>query len=250
MALQEPRPGRRASPPRVTPPKFPTAGKAGGNGAWTRKRPKQRGKLAHTADKKEVLHSTTTQEGLEFEFPSAPLEVRPGRIMNMTPEAKVERQHLFLQAFLEYGTIAAGCRAAEINRRTYYRWIDDPNDRNFFEAMEDSTETVADDLEQSALTRAKDKSDILAIFLLKGMRHKYRDNFKGNGSNGKPEEEEEKERTASSIVRSKLDALKRKKGGSGLTPEGLQAQVQQARLRGKVRTDEDDDSDIIGEDDD
>lgn len=245
MASAEPRPGRRASPPRVKVPS-PTTGKPGGNGSWTKKlqkRGKQAGANSHTLHKKEVVHSKENTEEAEL-----PLIVRPGRVMDMTPAGKVERQKIFLETFMDRGTISAGCRAAEISHTTFYWWLD--NDPNFLAAYTPAVEVVADELEESAYARAKDKSDILAIFLLKGMRHKYRDTYKGPNGNGKPEEEEEKEHTASTVVRSKLDALKRKKGGSGISPEKLQVQVQQARLRGKVRTDEDDDSDIMGEDDD
>lgn len=45
--------------------------------------------------------------------------------------------------------------------------------------MNEAEEIVSDDLEETAAERAKDKSDLLMMFLLKKRRPEFRDNFKG-----------------------------------------------------------------------
>lgn len=106
--------------------------------------------------------------------------------LELTPEGKRDRQGWFLQGYLESGTVTGGCRYAGISRFTYYRWL--AEDPEFKEAAEKIPEMIADDLEEVAVERAKEKSDLLLIFTLKRFRPEYRDNFKPEGG-GKVEEE-------------------------------------------------------------
>lgn len=80
-----------------------------------------------------------------------------------------------LAKYVEFGTVAAACRAVGIGRTTWYYWR--THDKEFDIAVQEAEETVADDLEQAAIARARQgKSDTLMIFLLKGLRpEKYKD---------------------------------------------------------------------------
>ena len=71
-----------------------------------------------------------------------------------------------LAAFVEYGTISAACKAAGIGRSTWYGIKKD--DPQFAADAEHAKHEVADGLEQEAIRRAYDGSDVLLIFLLKG----------------------------------------------------------------------------------
>lgn len=80
----------------------------------------------------------------------------------------------FLEAFAEYGTVSHACRASGVSRATVYRHREDHPE--FAEQWAAVEESVSDDLEPEAVTRAKDGSDLLLIFLLKARRpHRYRE---------------------------------------------------------------------------
>lgn len=76
------------------------------------------------------------------------------------------------------GVVTAAAKAAKIDRRTVYNWLD--SDPDFAEALEQAKESVIDMLEQEAIKRATTgKSDTLLIFLLKGMKpEKYSDRIR------------------------------------------------------------------------
>jgi hypothetical protein len=81
----------------------------------------------------------------------------------------------FLEAFRTYGTVTHACKAVSVGRRTVYdaREADEAFAAEWA-AVEDD---VSDDLEEEAVRRAKDGSDVLLIFLLKARRpQKYREN--------------------------------------------------------------------------
>lgn len=83
----------------------------------------------------------------------------------------------FIDAYIELGTITHAARKAGISRRTVYDWRQ--ADEEFALALHDCREQVTDDLEREAITRAKDGSDTLLIFMLKANRpEKYRENVK------------------------------------------------------------------------
>lgn len=126
------------------------------------------------------------------------------------------KQRAFLAAFAKLGNIAEACVAAATGRRSHYDWIEQPE---YKAAFEDAKEEAADLLEGEARRRAqygvrepvvyqgelcyekvvdpetgeitrgskplviRKYSDVLLIFLLKGLRpEKYRDNMHVSGS--------------------------------------------------------------------
>jgi hypothetical protein len=217
-----------------------TAGTPGGNGSWAKKRLRQikaakdaAAASAHILNQKEDNTSTTD------------IAIKP---MDMTSKGKVERQKKFLWGLVESGTIAAGCRVADVTRTTYYQWLQEGGD--FKVAVEAAFEEVADGLEEQGLARAKEKSDILLIFLLKGYRPKFRDNFKGAEESTKPEEEAEKKRLASNVVRERLGSLRKRRGVTLESDvpklakvEDLEEQISRARSGRKIDK-EDDEEDV------
>src|SRR5690606_8186693 len=88
------------------------------------------------------------------------------------------KKRAFLLAYMQTGVVTAAAKAAKIDRRTVYNWLD--SDPDFADAMEQAKEAVVDMLEQEAIKRATTgKSDTLLIFLLKGMKpEKYSDRIR------------------------------------------------------------------------
>ncbi len=81
----------------------------------------------------------------------------------------------------------AACQAAGIDRKTAYNWRD--RDNEFRRAWEEALEDACDILEAEAWQRARGKSDLLLIFLLKAHRpSKYRETSRHEltGVDGKP----------------------------------------------------------------
>ncbi|ANX03403.1 hypothetical protein [Immundisolibacter cernigliae] len=71
---------------------------------------------------------------------------------------------------------AAACRAAGLGRTAFYAWRND--DPEFLERTDAAIEEGTDKLEDVALQRAEDSSDLLLIFLLKARRPgKYRERY-------------------------------------------------------------------------
>lgn len=92
------------------------------------------------------------------------------------PDAQKARA---LVKYRECGTIRGACEAAGIGRRTWYNWLEE--DKAFAAAVDEAKEDVADELEETAATRAKakDGSDLLLIFLLKALRpSRFRENMR------------------------------------------------------------------------
>lgn len=172
----------------------PTAGKPGGNGAWSKKR---------RAKKVEVVEETENEGAITSHVTTKTRLV----LHDMTPAGKLKRQEQFLEGLIEFGTIRAGCRAAEVDRPTYYRWIE--QDPDFKAAVEYTFEDHADDLEQEAYRRAKEKSDLLLMFAIKRFRPAFRDNYKG-AEGGKAGDEAMKQKTAAAQVQSRLAALRKR----------------------------------------
>ncbi|KKM92399.1 hypothetical protein LCGC14_1218870 [marine sediment metagenome] len=95
----------------------------------------------------------------------------------LTAKQRVTKKKALLKAFEEYGTISHACEEADIGRTTVYAWI--KKSPKFAKKVEDARKVVGESLEKEAITRAKDGSDILLIFLLKGIYPgKYRDTAK------------------------------------------------------------------------
>jgi hypothetical protein len=94
----------------------------------------------------------------EFNLPNRPLWAVP-----------------FLRAYAKNGNIKEALNLAGVSRRAVYKLRD--IDEEFRQAIEDALEDGADELEDIARQRAKAGSDVLLMFLLKGLRPwKYRDN--------------------------------------------------------------------------
>jgi len=83
-------------------------------------------------------------------------------------DKKADRQERFLRAFSQIPHIGEACAAASISRNTYYRWLKE--DEAFAEKAKEAEEYGLDELEAEAIRRAKEKSDVLLIFLLKSKR--------------------------------------------------------------------------------
>lgn len=184
----------------------PTAGTKGGNGAWSKKSRAVAAKRAMleravAAQTHEVAEKGDTGVASPFE---------QLRLLDLTPQGRLDRQQKFLQSYLEFGTVTAGCRGAGVSRRQYYHWLEKYPD--FKEAVDVALEGHVDDLEEAARTRAKEKSDLLMIFLLKRHRPEFRDSHQvpgGSGAEGsKPQEQEEAEAAAAETVKSRLNSLR------------------------------------------
>ena len=88
------------------------------------------------------------------------------------------KKRAFLLALSQLGTVSEAARSVGIDRTTIYVWKQ--KDPDFARACESARyqglENLADDLEKVAYERAREKSDVLTIFLLKGYRpHLFRE---------------------------------------------------------------------------
>lgn len=83
----------------------------------------------------------------------------------------------FLELVRDGQSIKKAAAAANIPRNTVYRWRQE--DPDFAHEWDEAWEQGADHLEDIALSRAEDGSELMTIFLLKGRRPgRYRDNVK------------------------------------------------------------------------
>lgn len=91
---------------------------------------------------------------------------------------------VFLAHYGQTGNISASCQAAGITRMSFVRAKN--SDAEFLEAFTEAHENAIDTLEEVARQRALDGSDLLTIFLMKGMRpEKYRDAYKEGDQSSK-----------------------------------------------------------------
>lgn len=111
--------------------------------------------------------------------------------------ARQRKKALFLGSYAKAGNITIACQAADIHRSTYYEWTE--HDSDFSAALKQAGEMAADLIEEACRQRAVEGvvketpiyhngnylgsvvetkySDVLAMFLLKGLRpQKYREN--------------------------------------------------------------------------
>lgn len=87
-----------------------------------------------------------------------------------------EKRAKFFTILSEGGTVMEGCRAIDISRQSMY--ARKRSDGVFSDDWDVAYEEGTDSLEVEATRRAKESSDTLLIFLLKGRRpEKYRDRF-------------------------------------------------------------------------
>lgn len=108
----------------------------------------------------------------------------PARTSETDEKAQKER---YLRAIGAVGTLTAGCKAAKVSPNTVYKWRE--HDEEFTFREQQARESCADELEASVIRRAKGRSDVLAMFMLKAMRpEKYRENrsIEVSGPNGNP----------------------------------------------------------------
>lgn len=152
---------------------------------------------------------------------------------------RITRQAAFLDAYAACGNISAACKALGISRQTEHMWRKLPEYRKLFM---DAHEAAADALEAEARRRAvdgvsklvlykgepvkvknpktgeetylttKEFSDVLLIFLLKGVRpEKYRERYEHSGPQGGPIQNDVKldlSKIPSELLRSFRDALR------------------------------------------
>jgi hypothetical protein len=96
------------------------------------------------------------------------------------------KKKAFLAAFAQQGNVKGACEAAGIARCTHYAWLE--SDPDYKRAFNDAKEDAADALEAEARRRAFAGSDLLLIFLLKGLRpEKYRDRYDPRTSSNEQE---------------------------------------------------------------
>ena len=87
------------------------------------------------------------------------------------------RKAAFIAALTENGVVSKACEAAEIDRRTAYRWRKD--DPDLAEQWEDALETFADKIEDAARQRAVDGWDenVTSNGKVIGTKHVYSDSL-------------------------------------------------------------------------
>ena len=90
------------------------------------------------------------------------------------------KKQAFLAAYSETGNVREAARAAGIDRGTHYDWL--RKDPEYVTAFAHAQEDAADTLEAVARNRAIQGSDLLTIFLLKGLRpERYRERYNVTG---------------------------------------------------------------------
>ncbi len=79
-----------------------------------------------------------------------------------------ERKAIALEAFVYCGTVTAACGILGFTASCWESW--QAKDEDFRLAADNAMKAVSDNLEQEAIARAYDGSDILLMFLLKGYK--------------------------------------------------------------------------------
>lgn len=110
------------------------------------------------------------------------------RVGIKTPVAKPAAQQpaanwkeVFVAALAKSPNVSAAAKKAKINRQ--YAYVERGRDADFAAAWDDALEAAIDDLEGTAWQRAKKRSDVLLIFLLKAHRpEKYRETVRNEHS--------------------------------------------------------------------
>ena len=92
----------------------------------------------------------------------------------MTRTSRTAKKQAFLEAYRDLGTVSGAARRIGVHRQRLYAWRQ--ADAAFAAQWAEVEAEVADDLEQEAIRRAKEGSDTLLIFLLKGLKpERYRE---------------------------------------------------------------------------
>jgi hypothetical protein len=110
------------------------------------------------------------------------------------------KKRTFLAAFCRVGAIEKASRKAKVHWSSHYRWLE--SDQTYAQAFELARGIVGDRIEGSMIDSAlngdkkfvtfegevtdsfKQKPDIVRIFMLKGFKPQYRDNFSINQFSG------------------------------------------------------------------
>ena len=79
-----------------------------------------------------------------------------------------ERKAIAIEAFVYCGTVTAACGILGFTASCWENW--QTKDEDFRLAADNAMKAVSDNLEQEAIARAYDGSDILLMFLLKGYK--------------------------------------------------------------------------------
>lgn len=99
----------------------------------------------------------------------------------MTHTQAVTLKKKFLNAYARCGSISHAAKEAGIFRSQHYRWLNE--DARYAKLFLQAEEILTESLEFEARQRAIKGSDLLLIFLLKGLKpDKYRDNVNVNHS--------------------------------------------------------------------
>lgn len=90
------------------------------------------------------------------------------RVVMDRTERTAKRQEVFLAALADGLSATAACEAAGLSRAHTYAWRSE--DPEFAEAWDRALDQGTDKLEDIAMARAKEKSDVLMIVMLKARR--------------------------------------------------------------------------------
>ena len=94
-----------------------------------------------------------------------------------TLAAQRKKKAAFLEAYVRCGVLSEAARAAGVERTTHYWWL--RHDPEYAEAFAEAERQAGDLLVEEARRRAFKGSDLLLIFLIKGIfPERYRDNYR------------------------------------------------------------------------
>jgi len=84
----------------------------------------------------------------------------------MNSELRKRKQNIFLEAFQKSaGNVSASCKAANINRKTYYRWrVKSPK---FAQKADDAIESLYDMVESKIHKQIQEGNTVMMIFFAK-----------------------------------------------------------------------------------
>jgi hypothetical protein len=106
-------------------------------------------------------------------------------LTKLTP--KKDWKPAFLEAYRESGNVTESAEAAGVTKQAVYKAR--KSGKAFREEWETAREELADDLEAVAVKRARNSSDTMLIFLLKGLKpDTYGDKLKHLGDPARPVE--------------------------------------------------------------
>ena len=95
------------------------------------------------------------------------------------------KKRAFLAAYIRCASITTAAKRAKCSREAHYAWLRE--DPAYSKAFKQAIDLAGDSLEDEAARRAFAGSDVLMIFLLKGVKPwKYRERYEFSGPNGKP----------------------------------------------------------------